>query len=89
VVRRVQWLRSTHERPGRRGISAPAEVTGRSLKAGLKWAGKIGARAAVIVGETELTEGAAIVRDLDRGEQEKVKLAEVPEYVVGLLQNNE
>ena len=68
-----------------RGISAPAEVKGRSLKAGLKWAGKIGARAAVIVGETELAEAAAIVRDLDRGEQEKVKLAEVPEYVAKLL----
>jgi len=68
-----------------RGILAPAEVTGRSLKAGLKWAGKIGARAAVIVGETELAEEAAIVRDLVRGEQEKVKLAEVPEYVAELL----
>ncbi len=70
-----------------RGISAPAEVTGRSLKAGLKWAGKIGARAAVIVGESELADGAVIVRDLDRGEQETVKLAEVPEYVVGLFQD--
>jgi histidyl-tRNA synthetase len=70
-----------------RGISAPTEVTGRSLKAGLKWAGKIGARAAVIVGENELADGAAIVRDLDRGEQETVKLAEVPEYVAGLFQN--
>ena len=70
-----------------RGISAPTEVTGRSLKAGLKWAGKIGARAAVIIGESELADGAAIVRDLDRGEQKTVKLAEVPEYVVGLFQN--
>jgi len=72
-----------------RGISAPAEVTGRSLKAGLKWAGKIGARAALIVGESELADGAVIVRDLDRGEQETVKLAEVPEHVVGLFQDAE
>ena len=72
-----------------RGISAPTEVTGRSLKAGLKWAGKIGARAALIVGESELADGAVIVRDLDRGEQETVKLAEVPEYVVGLFQDAE
>ena len=72
-----------------RGISAPAEVTGRSLKAGLKWAGKIGARAAVIVGENELADGAVIVRDLDRGEQETVMLAKVPEYVVGLFQDAE
>jgi histidyl-tRNA synthetase len=64
-------------------------VTGRSLKAGLKWAGTIGARAAVIVGESELADGAVIVRDLDRGEQETVKLEEVPEYVVGLFQDAE
>jgi len=72
-----------------RGITAPTEVTGRSLKAGLKWAGKIGARAAVIVGESELADGAVIVRDLDRGKQETVKLEEVPEYVVGLFQDAE
>ena len=37
-----------------KGIIAPVEVTGRSLKAGLKWAGKIGAQVAVIIGEAEL-----------------------------------
>lgn len=72
-----------------RAISAPTEVTGRSLKAGLKWAGKIGARAAVIVGERELADGEVIVRDLDRSEQERVKLANVAEYVVELLQDAE
>jgi len=67
------------------GVTAPLEVTGRSLKAGLKWATKIGARAAVLIGEDELEAGAAIVRDLDRGEQEQVKLADVPEYVARLM----
>jgi histidyl-tRNA synthetase len=56
------------------GVEAAAEVTGRSLKAGLKWAGKIEARWAVILGERELAAGAAVVRDLDRGEQEEVPL---------------
>jgi len=67
------------------GLTAPAEVTGRSLKASLKWAAKIGARAAVILGERELTERKAIVRDLDRGEQETVALDEVPSYLSRLL----
>ncbi len=67
------------------GVAAPTEVTGRSLKAGLKWAGKIEARAAVILGEDEISEGAAIVRDLERGEQEKVALDKVPEYVAQLI----
>jgi histidyl-tRNA synthetase len=67
------------------GVAAHTEVTGRSLKAGLKWAGKIDAAAAVIVGERELAAEQAVVRDLDRGEQESVPLAEVPEYLMRLL----
>ena len=67
------------------GVQAQAEVTGRSLKAGLKWAGKIGARAAVIVGERELAEGAVILRDLDRGEQETVAVHGLTEHIVEWL----
>jgi histidyl-tRNA synthetase len=68
-----------------RGISAQTEVTGRSLKAGFKWAGKVGARAAVILGENEIAEGNAIVRDLDEGEQETVALDNVPDFVARLI----
>ena len=64
-----------------RGLSAQAEVTGRSLKAGLKWAGKLGARTVVIVGGDELTAGAVVVRDLDRGEQQAVPIAELGEFI--------
>jgi histidyl-tRNA synthetase len=67
------------------GISAHTEVTGRSLKAGLKWAGKIEARAAVILGESEIADGTAIVRDLEKSEQETVALEDVPEYVARLI----
>ncbi len=60
------------------GVSVQTEVTGRSLKAGLKWASKLGARRAVIVGPDELAAGTAVVRDLDRGTQEDgVPLADV------------
>jgi histidyl-tRNA synthetase len=67
------------------GISAHTEVTDRSLKAGLKWAGKIEARVAVILGENEIAEGKVIVRDLEKSEQETVELERVPEYVVELI----
>jgi histidyl-tRNA synthetase len=67
------------------GLSAPAEVTGRSLKAGLKWAGKIGARVVVILGESEIADGTAVVRDLERGEQESVRLEGVAEFIEKLL----
>jgi len=68
------------------GLTAPAEVTGRSLKAGLKWAVKIGARAAVILGEQELAAGVAIVRDLVSGEQETVSRKLVASHLERLLE---
>lgn len=68
-----------------RGVTAPTEVTGRSLKAGLKWAGKNNARAAVILGEDEIADNTAIVRDLEKGEQETVALDDVAEYVADLI----
>jgi histidyl-tRNA synthetase len=68
-----------------RGVAAHAEVTGRSLKAGLKWAGKLAARAVVIVGGDELAAGAAVVRDLDRGEQAAVSIDAVADHVERLL----
>ena len=58
-----------------RGVEVRTEVTGRSLKAGLKWTAKIGARAAVILGPDEVAAGEATIRDLDRGEQRRVALA--------------
>ncbi len=71
------------------GLTAPAEVTGRSLKAGFKWAGKIGARAVVILGESEIAAGTAIVRDLEKGEQETLRLDEVADYTRRLVANAE
>jgi histidyl-tRNA synthetase len=68
------------------GLMAPAEVTGRSLKAGLKWAVKIGARAAVILGEQEIAAGVAIVRDLVSGEQETVSRKLVASHLERLLE---
>ncbi|HHQ49432.1 MAG TPA: hypothetical protein ENK19_11190, partial [Acidobacteria bacterium] len=56
------------------GVRAQVEVTGRSLRAGLKWAGKLGARAVVILGEEELQAGEATLRHMDLGEQERIPL---------------
>jgi len=71
------------------GVAVQTEVTGRSLKAGLKWASKIAAAVAVIVGEEELAAGTAVVRDLRRGEQETVLLLEVPRRVRDLVSEGE
>ncbi len=53
------------------------EVSGRSLRAALKWAAKVGAGAAVLLGPDEVAAGTAVVRDLGRGEQRTVARAEV------------
>ena len=67
------------------GVMVHTEVTGRSLKACLKWSGKMAATLAVILGESELAEGIAVIRDLGRGEQESVPLDRVVDRVVEIL----
>ncbi len=63
---------------GGHGIAVHVEVTGRSLRAGLKWATKLGARVAVILGPDEIAAGTASIRDLDRGEQRQLPFTELP-----------
>ncbi|TFG40254.1 MAG: histidine--tRNA ligase [Candidatus Aminicenantes bacterium] len=70
----------------RAGVRVHTEVTGRSLKAGLKWSGKMNAGVAVILGEQELANGTALIRDLRRGEQVETALDQVVERVVELSQ---
>jgi len=67
------------------GATVHTEVTGRSLKAGLKWASKLGAAVAVILGEEELATGVAVVRDLTRGEQETMPVESVVAAVTDRL----
>jgi histidyl-tRNA synthetase len=71
------------------GVVAHTEVTGRSIKAGLKWANKIGAAAVVILGEQELALQQAVIRDLDRGEQETVALEDVGRRLTARMENHE
>lgn len=67
------------------GLRASAEVTGRSLKAGLKWANKIDAAVALILGQSEMAENQILVRDLREGTQETVAREVVVERVRRLL----
>ena len=47
----------------------------------MKRADKLGARAAVLLGEDELAAKVATVRDLDSGVQERVSLDELSNYL--------
>jgi histidyl-tRNA synthetase len=61
----------------RAGVTAEIGYRG-NLKRRMERANRIGARAAVILGDEEIAAGVAQLRDLDAGTQEKVPLAEVP-----------
>ncbi len=58
------------------GITAEIAYKG-NLKRRMERANRVQARAAVILGEDELAQGQAQLRDLDAGTQEKVALAEI------------
>ncbi len=64
-----------------RGISAEFAYVERGLKAQLKHANRLGARFTALIGEKELSNGVATVRDMDSGEQAEVALAEVPRWL--------
>jgi histidyl-tRNA synthetase len=61
----------------RAGVAAEMAYKG-SVKRRMERANRTGARFALILGEAELAEGVAQLRDLDAGTQERVPLAEVP-----------
>ncbi|MEO3474070.1 histidine--tRNA ligase [Roseomonas sp. CAU 1739] len=61
----------------RAGVVAEIAYRG-NLKRRMERANRLGARAAVILGDEEIAAGVAQLRDLDAGTQEKVPLAEVP-----------
>lgn len=67
--------------------SFPVEMDyqGRSLKAQMKEAGKLGARCAVILGDDEVARGVAAVRDMTTGEQREVATEDVEAAVAELL----
>ncbi|MGE0715257.1 MAG: histidine--tRNA ligase [Alphaproteobacteria bacterium] len=79
----IEALRLT-QRLRRAGLATDLGYGG-NLGRRLKRADKIGARVAVIIGEDELAKGAAMVRDLDTGEQSEVSLDVLPDRLAALV----
>ncbi len=59
------------------GFSAAVDYAGRSMKAQMKQANKLGAKFAAIMGDDELSEGVVMLRDMAGSEQEKVPVTEL------------
>ena len=62
------------ERFRRSGVFAECDIVGRSLKAQMKYANKIGAKYTLIVGDSEMETGKAQLRNMESGEQTEVLL---------------
>lgn len=63
------------------GISATGDLNGRSMKAQMREANRLEARFVYIIGETELTEGAGTLKEMETGEQHKIPFDQI-EFVI-------
>ena len=66
---------SITERLRREGVYAECDVVGRSLKAQMKYANKLGADYTLILGDSEIESGVAQLRNMKNSTQEEVALA--------------
>ncbi|MFA0767605.1 MAG: hypothetical protein OXFUSZZB_000933 [Candidatus Fervidibacter sp.] len=69
------------------GIRTDTDYLGRSLKAQMRFADKLGARFVLILGEDELRDGSVTVRDMARSEQWREPMATVAKRLKTLLEN--
>ena len=67
------------------GVSAQTDVVGRSLKAQMKYADKIGAKYTMVIGDNEIENGKANLKNMDNGEITEVELAALAEDFMNFL----
>jgi histidyl-tRNA synthetase len=58
-------------------IAATGDLNARSMKAQMREANRLGVKFVYIIGETELAEGAGILKDMQSGDQEKVPFEQI------------
>lgn len=61
----------------RKKYSVEIDITGKSLNSQLRYANSINAKKVVIVGEKELKDGMALVREMDTGKERRIKIEEI------------
>ena len=70
------------QRLRKEGVSCETDLMERSVKAQFKYADKTGARYVAVLGERELAEGAAEVKDMSSSSSERVKLEDLANYII-------
>lgn len=63
------------------GIIVETDYMDRSVKAQMKYANKLGARYTVVIGENEMNEGLARMKNMETGEQTEVALDEIASFI--------
>ncbi|EMT52746.1 histidyl-tRNA synthetase [Brevibacillus borstelensis AK1] len=67
------------------GVAAELDYLDRKMKAQLKQADRLAARFTVIIGESELASGTAVLKEMATGEQQEIKLDELPAVIASRL----
>ena len=64
------------------GVYAECDITGRSLKAQMKYADKIGAKYTLILGDSELENGKAQLKNMAESSQEEIEIDNICEIIM-------
>ncbi len=66
----------------RRGIKAECDVMSRSLKAQMKYADKIGAKYTLILGDSEIDAGRAVIKNMATSEQTEIEISGAADFIL-------
>ncbi len=67
------------------GLGAQFDIVGRGLKAQMKYANKIGAKFSLVLGDNEIENGKAILKNMENGEQTEVSISDASVFLENLL----
>lgn len=65
-----------------KGISADMDYVDRKMKAQMKSADRLGAKFVIVLGDTEMEEGAVNVKEMETGNQEKIPFHDLVNYLL-------
>ena len=70
------------------GFYVETDLMGRSVKAQMKYADKIGAAFSVVLGDTEIESGKCVIKNMADGKQTDCELEKIPDKIYELLMQN-
>ena len=70
------------------GMHAQFDIVGRSVKAQMKYANKIGAAYTVVLGDSEIEAGVAKVKNMEDGSESEMKIDDIAEEIMRLSIND-